>query len=306
LLLDDKLIPIKTRLDLEKQQYRIIGNHSAVKICHWTKAGLVSDRVCFKQKWYNIRSHRCLQCSTWLACLNKCIYCWRSVRSFGKTTPIDEPSELIDEMIKQQRLLLSGFKGYEKVDKKKWKESQNPNNVALSLIGESLLYPKLSEVLKEFHKRKFTSFLVTKGTLPKKLSALDEEPTNLYISVCAPDKEIYEKVDRPLIPNGWEKQMESLELMKSFNCNKVIRITLVKGWNMNHPEKYAKLILKAEPDFIEPKAFIHIGEAQQRLPRDTMPSMEDVREFAKKLSEFTEYIIKDEDIASRVVLLTKK
>jgi len=49
---------------------------------------------------------------------------------------VDEPSEIIDELIKSQRLLLTGFKGNQKVDKKKWKEAQNPTNAALSLIGE--------------------------------------------------------------------------------------------------------------------------------------------------------------------------
>jgi tRNA wybutosine-synthesizing protein 1 len=219
---------------------------------------------------------------------------------------VDEPSELIDEMIKQQRLLLSGFKGYEDVNMKKWKEAQNPSNVALSLIGESLLYSKLSEILKEFHKKDFTSFLVTKGTLPEKLAKLEEEPTNLYISLCAPDKETYKKIDRPLTSKSWEKQMKSLELMKSFSCRKVIRLTLVKGWNMKTPEKYANLIKRAEPDFLEPKAYMHVGESQKRLPREAMPTMEEVRKFAKELSDSTGFKIKDEDTSSKIVLLANK
>jgi tRNA wybutosine-synthesizing protein 1 len=219
---------------------------------------------------------------------------------------IDEPSTIIEELIKAQRQLLSGFKGNINVDKKKWKEAQTPNNAALSLIGESLLYPKISDLLKEFHKRNFTTFLVTKGTLPEKLKKLEVEPTNLYISLCAPDEETYMKVDNPLVKDGWKKMNESLELMKSFSCRKVIRLTLVKGLNMKYPERYAKLILKAEPDFIEPKAFMRIGEAMKRLPHKAMPSHEDVVDFAKKLSEFTGYKIKDEFKPSRVVLLSRK
>lgn len=302
-------LPQKIKSILHKEGYRIVGKnqHSAVKICRWTKEALRHGRHCFK-RWYGVESHRCLQCTTWLACLNRCLYCWRSIRPLGpdpEKTQVDDPLEIIEEAIKQQRLLLSGFKGYEKIDIKKWKEAQNPNNVALSLIGESLLYPKLSELLEEFHKRKFTSFLVTKGTLPERLAKLSEEPTNLYISVCAPDKETYEKIDMPLTPKSWEKQMKSLELMRSFSCNKVIRITLVKGWNMKDPEKYVKLIEKAEPNFIEPKAYMWVGESQKRLPKDAMPSMEEVREFAKKLADASGYKIKDEDLSSRVVLLAK-
>jgi tRNA wybutosine-synthesizing protein 1 len=218
---------------------------------------------------------------------------------------IDEPSEIIDKLIKAQRLLLTGFKGNLKVDRKKWKEAQNPTNAALSLIGDSVLYPRFSELLGEFHRRKFSTFLVTKGTSPEKLKSLEVEPTNLYISLCAPDKETYMKVDNPLVKDGWERMKDSLELMKSFNCRKIIRITLVKGLNMKNPEKYAKLILKAKPDFIEPKGYMWVGESQNRLPMDSMPFHEDVVEFAKKLSEFTGYQIKDEFKPSRVVLLAR-
>jgi tRNA wybutosine-synthesizing protein 1 len=219
---------------------------------------------------------------------------------------IDEPTEIIDELIKAQRLLLTGFKGNMKVDKKKWEEAQTPNNAALSLIGDSILYPKISELLQEFHKRKFSTFLVTKGTSPEKLESLEVEPTNLYISLCAPDEETYIKVDQPLVKDGWKRMNESLELMKGFSCKKIIRLTLVKRFNMHSPEKYAKLILKAEPDFIEPKGFMWVGESQKRLPMNSMPYHKDVVEFAKKLSEFTGYCIKDEFEPSSVVLLAKK
>jgi len=219
---------------------------------------------------------------------------------------IDEPSEIIEEMINAQRLLLSGFKGNIKVDRKKWEEAQNPTNFAISLVGESILYPKVSELIKELHKRKASTFLLTKGIVPEKIKSLDVEPTNFYISLCAPDKETFIKVDRPIISNAWNKQMESLELMKSFDCRKVIRLTLVKNLNLKDPEKYAKLILKAEPDFIEAKAYFHVGESQKRLPKDAMPFMDDIRKFAQELSEHVGYHIKDEDTSSRVVLLSKR
>jgi tRNA wybutosine-synthesizing protein 1 len=295
-----------------KQGYRIVGKHqhSAVKICRWTKESLRHDRVCFKQKWYGIESHRCLQCTVSLSCLNRCVYCWRTFHPiFEKEMSkkaIDEPSEIIDELIKAQRLLLTGFKGNEKADKKKWKESQNPTNAALSLIGDSILYPRFSELLEEFHKRNFSTFLVTKGTSPEKLKILEVEPTNLYISLCAPDEETYMKIDNPIVKDGWKRMNESLELMKSFDCRKILRLTLVKGLNMKNPEKYAKLILKAEPDFIEPKGFVHVGEAQKRLPRDSMPSHDEIKVFAQQLSELTGYNIKDDSPESRVVLLSKK
>ncbi|HKZ45557.1 MAG TPA: 4-demethylwyosine synthase TYW1 [archaeon] len=302
----------QTIKNLEKSGYRFVGKqkHSAVKICEWTRKSLSQGRVCFKQKFYGIQSHRCCQCTTSLFCLSRCLYCWRSFKAFLskdiKESAIDEPSEIIDEMIKSQRLLLTGFKGNTKVDIKKWEEAKTPTNFAISLVGESILYPKISEFLEELKKRKASTFLLTKGLAPERIKALETEPTNFYISLCAPDKRTFTKVDRPIIPNAWKKQMESLELMKSFNCRKVIRLTLVKNLNLKDPEKYAKLILKAEPDFIEAKAYFHLGESQKRLSRDSMPSMEDIRQFSQELAENVGYAIKDEDLASRVVLLTKK
>ncbi|MFQ5986189.1 MAG: 4-demethylwyosine synthase TYW1, partial [Thermoplasmata archaeon] len=46
---------------LEKQGYKLIGSHSGVKLCHWTKQSLKHDRGCYKQHFYGIDSHRCMQ-----------------------------------------------------------------------------------------------------------------------------------------------------------------------------------------------------------------------------------------------------
>jgi len=294
---------------LLKQGYRIVGSHSGVKICEWTRKSLTQGRYCYKQKWYGIESHRCLQCSLALFwCLNRCLYCWRSFRVFlGAEMDVkpDEPEWLLDGLIKAQRELLIGYKGNIKVAPSRWEEAQNPTNVAISLIGESVLYPYLSEFIELAEKRGMKSFLVTKGTYPEGLEKLRVEPTNLYISVCAPDGETFNRLERPIKRNGWEAQMRSLELMKSFNCRKVIRITLVKGYNMHNIEGYAKLIERAEPDYIEPKAYMRVGESIKRLPEDAMPSCENVLEFAEKLAGETGYIVEDFFKPSRVALLSK-
>jgi len=52
---------------LEKQQYRIYRDHSAVKMCHWLKESLIHGRSCYKQDFYGIRSHRCLHTSAFSA-----------------------------------------------------------------------------------------------------------------------------------------------------------------------------------------------------------------------------------------------
>jgi len=102
--------------------------------------------------------------------------------------------------------------------------------------------------------------------------------------------------------------IDSLRIMKMFNrSRKVIRLTLVKGYTMRDPERYAELIRIADPDFIECKGYMHVGESQKRLPRNAMPSVMEVEDFAKRLQSHLkgyEYIAKD--VPSRVCLLAKK
>ena len=299
------MIPSGLRKELVHQHYKVVGNHSAVKLCFWLRKSMRDGGVCYKQKFYGIQSHRCMQMTPWLLCENRCLYCWRIMEKTKiKIDKIDSPEEIIDGCIQGQRQLISGFKGFGGVNLRKWKEAQNPNNAAISLVGEPTLYPKLSGLIEEFHKRKFSTFLVTNGQFPEALEKI-EEPTNLYISLDAPDRDSYKRIDRPSLPDFWERMNKSLELMGSFSCRKVLRLTLVKGHNMKSPEKYAKLIRKAGPDFVEAKGYVHVGESQKRLPREAMPVHTEVKAFAEEISRHSGYTLKDEQKESRVVLLSK-
>ena len=299
------MIPKEAKERFTNAGYRIVGNHSAVAICHWTKESLRRNRICYKEKWYGIKSHRCLEMTPALVwCTHQCQFCWRPLEFTMKGEPKpDEPAEIIDGCISARRLLLTGFKGSDRVDKKKWEEAIDPTSAAISLAGEPTLYPRIAELIAEFKKRKMTTFLVTNGTRPDRLKSLTIEPTNLYISLCAPDKQTYLKVNRPLISDGWERLNESLELMKSFSCRTVLRLTLVKGLNVKSPKKYAELVKKAEPSIIEPKGYSWVGESRQRLGEENVPTMEDMRKFATALADKTGYKIEDEDEPSKVFLL---
>jgi len=302
------VIPEGARRRFLSAGYRIVGRHSAVEVCHWTRESLRRGRACYKERWYGIESHRCMEMTpalTW--CTHTCLFCWRPLEYTVCGEPeADDPGEIIDGCIEARRRLLTGFKGNAEVDEGKWKEAMEPTNAAISLAGEPTLYPRISDLLGEFRRRGVTTFLVTNGTRPDRLQALETEPTSLYISLCAPDRETYLQVHRPLIGYGWERLNESLVLMRSFSCRTVIRLTLVKGLNMRDSDGYAELILKAEPDFVEPKGFIHVGEARERLPGSAMPTHQEIREFAQRLSELTNYRFKDQSPQSRVALLSRK
>jgi tRNA wybutosine-synthesizing protein 1 len=94
-----------------------------------------------------------------------------------------------------------------------------------------------------------------------------------------------------------------MDILPSLDTRKVIRHTLVDGWNMGWEEEYAKLDLKAEPNFIEPKGFVFVGPSRLRMKIDNMPSHEKVKVFSNKLKELMGYELLDEREESRVVLL---
>jgi tRNA wybutosine-synthesizing protein 1 len=299
------MIPEEIRKTMVRQNYKIVGNHSAVKICSWLKKSIRNEGVCYKQKFYGIQSHRCLQMTPWIQCPNRCIFCWRVIEKIPvEIDRIDDPKDIIRGCIEEQRKLLTGFKGLGRANKEKYREAQNPNQAAISLVGEPTMYPKISELIQEFHKMKFTTFLVTNGQYPERLDGI-EEPTNLYISLDAPDNATYRKLDRPILTDHWKRLMNSLELMKSFSCRRVIRLTMVKGWNIKLVEKYAKLIEKTDADFIEVKGYMFVGESQKRLSLENMPRHKEVKEFSEKISKASGYTYKDEQARSRVVLLSK-
>jgi tRNA wybutosine-synthesizing protein 1 len=246
-------------------------------------------------------------------CNMHCHFCWRahsgdrSDLKWKETPEIewDEPEHIVEACIAAQKKILSGYGGNLRADKFKFREALKPSHVAISLTGEPTLYPHLGELIRVFHLRGFTTFLVSNGTLPEALTKLSEEPTQLYVSLCAFDEESFLKTCQPQFAGAWAKLNETLSLLSSFKCPTVLRLTLVRHLNMLHPKLYAKLIEKANPTYIEPKAYMHVGFSRLRLGFENMPSHEEIRSFAEELSKETGYNVLDEASDSRVVLLSR-
>jgi len=306
-------VPEELLQALRRQRYHLIGRHSAVKRCRWLWQSIVNGRPCYKQKFYGIESHRCIQMTPSLFdCTMRCLFCWRIQPgdlglSWTEGAPAhwDEPEEIIDGCIKVQRALVSGYKSNPKADRRKYLESLQPRHVAISLAGEPTLYPKIGELIEGFHKRGFTTFLVTNGTLPEVLSNISCEPTQLYVSFYAHNKDLLRKTCRPKIGDAWERIQETLGLLSSFNCRTVVRLTLVRGLNLEKPTEYARVLEKASPTYIETKAYMHVGFSQLRLKFENMPTHRDIRKFAEELGESLGYNLLDEAPESRVVLLSR-
>ena len=311
------LLPEEFLGKLKKQKYQVVRRHSGVKACRWTRKALTGSGVCYKQKFYGIKSHRCLQMTPTMGfCTNHCLHCWRVEPDdiniqwdellLEKLEDPDPPADIVDGCLEAQKRILSGYKptGHSKVSWDKWNEAMEPNQVAISLSGEPTLYPYINELIEEFKARRMSTFLVSNGTRPKVIENLSK-PTMFYISLYGPDKSTYLRVARPIEPNNWEKLNESLELMNSFNSNTVLRLTLINQVNLLHPEGYAKLIEKANPTFVEAKAYMYVGYSRSRLNFEHMPEFSQIQDFAKQLSAHTGYDILDVSRPSRVVLLSR-
>lgn len=294
------------RQELEKQGYRLVGRHSAIKVCTWCKKAIRSDGVCYKNTFYGINSWRCIQMSPWFACTHRCVFCWRDVRENLVPEKIDDPKDIVDGCIRAHKEILQGFGGNDKRDKERYQEALKPLHFAISLTGEPCLYPRLPGLVDEIHSRGMTTFIVTNGTVPGMLKQLlDHQPTQMYMTLPAPDKETYLKTCNPVDESCWDKLQESLSLIKGFRRS-CLRLTLVKGVNMVNPEGYAELINKADPAFVEVKAYMWVGRSRDRLEQKNMPLHEEIVEFAEKLSVILGWKIIDAKPESRVVLLMKQ
>jgi tRNA wybutosine-synthesizing protein 1 len=216
----------------------------------------------------------------------------------------DNPENIIEGCIREQKRILSGYKANSKANQKKILEALTPKHAAISLAGEPTLYPYLDGLIEGFHKRGLTTFLVSNGTVPETLSDLSSEPTQLYISVSAFNKKTFSQVCRPHVPDAWSKLNRTLELLPSFKCSTVIRLTLARHMNLKHPEVYAHLIRKASPTYVEPKAYMHVGFSRLRLGYKNTPTHPEIKDFAVKLANEMGYNILDESADSRVVLLS--
>jgi len=302
---------------LEEKHYRVVGNHSAVQICRWTKNSLTGKGSCYKENFYGIKSHKCCQMSPFVSCPNNCLHCWRPIELDFNLKPIlkeknfDDPEKIIGECIKKQRKLINGFPGGKDVNMKKFEEAQEPDQFAISLIGEPTLYPKIGELVEKLREKGKTSFIVTNGLYPEKLRELKKEkqlPTQIYISLNSPNKEEYNKWHKSKEKNAWEKFNESLEIMSGLETRTAIRVTLIKDVNLKDKflEGFSKLIKKANPDFVEVKSYMALGHARKRFGYECMPEHKDIKEYSKKLVEkLPEYKFLDEQEMSRIVLLGK-
>ncbi|KAK9813456.1 hypothetical protein WJX73_010618 [Symbiochloris irregularis] len=276
------------RAALTRQGYSLIGSHSGVKLCRWTKSMLRGRGGCYKHSFYGIESHRCMETTPSLACANKCVFCWRH-----HTNPVgrewrwqmDEPQAIVEGAIASHVRMVRSFSGAPGVQESRLQEGYQIRHCALSLVGEPIMYPRINELLDDLHSRDISSFLVTNAQFPNRIRHLGPV-TQLYVSVDAATRDELKAIDRPLFSDFWERFRECLTLLRDKHQRTVYRLTLVKGWNMAEIANYAALLELGRPDFVEIKGVTYCGSSGgSKLTMQNVPFHDDVREFGKALCE---------------------
>jgi tRNA wybutosine-synthesizing protein 1 len=308
---------------LKKQKYQLSGKNTAVKKCRWTHNALRENRYCYKQ-FYGIQSHRCIQFSPTLICNFVCQFCWRihesdiglpnmykeyTLKKNAQSLKdiFDEPKEVVKDILESQRKIICGYKPY--VESSKYEEALNPKHATLSLTGEPFLYPWISQLIKELKNSGLTVFIVTNGSVPETIEKIIEDrsyPTQLYITLPTPGLENFLKIQRPLDKKkALEKIWQTLHILgKGVPFRTVARLTVAEGYNLIDPVGYAEMINMMVPSFIEVKGVVHVGAAENRLPRSAMPSHSNILSFSRELESFTNYKIVRESEVSRLVILS--
>ncbi|PWW79864.1 hypothetical protein C7212DRAFT_355604 [Tuber magnatum] len=277
---------------LTKQGYTIVGSHSGVKICRWTKSALRGRGSCYKFSFYGIKSHLCMETTPSLSCSNKCVFCWRHGTNPVGTTwrwKVDPPEEIFKGVVEGHFRKIKMMKGVPGVRADRFSEAFKIRHCALSLVGEPIFYPYINEFLHLLHSSKISSFLVCNAQHPAQLAALGHV-TQLYVSIDASNKDSLKKIDRPLHRDFWERFQQCLDILreKRNRHRTVFRLTLVKGFNIeDEVQGYADLVEKGLPCFVEVKGVTYCGTStagEAGLTMKNVPFYEEVVSFVEALN----------------------
>ncbi|AJV93489.1 CLL_collapsed_G0053810.mRNA.1.CDS.1 [Saccharomyces cerevisiae] len=277
-----------TYKNLTKQGYKVIGSHSGVKICRWTKNELRGKGSCYKKSLFNIASSRCMELTPSLACSSKCVFCWRhgtNPVSKNWRWEVDEPEYILENALKGHYSMIKQMRGVPGVIAERFAKAFEVRHCALSLVGEPILYPHINKFIQLLHQKGITSFLVCNAQHPEALRNI-VKVTQLYVSIDAPTKTELKKVDRPLYKDFWERMVECLEILKTVQNHQrtVFRLTLVKGFNMGDISAYADLVQRGLPSFIEVKGATFSGSSDGNgnpLTMQNIPFYEECVNFVK-------------------------
>lgn len=284
-----ELLYPKLRQNLEKQGYRLVGSHSGVKLCRWTKSMLRGRGGCYKHTFYDINSSQCMEMTPSLACANKCVFCWRH-----HTNPIsrhfrwkqDPPELLIAQGMAGHYQMIKQMRGVPGVTPERLATAMQIRHCALSLVGEPIMYPQINGFCDLLHENHISSFMVTNAQFPEQLRDL-KPVVQLYLSIDAPTPEELKRIDRPLFEDYWDRCLSCVKELAKKPQRTVFRLTLVNLYNTENVRAYADLVAMGQPDFIEVKGVTYCGTSTSSTltMKDNVPRHDEVIGFCAALCE---------------------
>lgn len=295
-----------TYKSLTKQGYTIVGSHSGVKICRWTKSALRGRGSCYKFAFYGIKSHLCMETTPSLACSNKCVFCWRHgtnpVAKLNWRWELDPPEKVFEGALQGHYQKIKQMRGVPGIQLDRFQEAFKVRHCALSLVGEPIFYPHINEFVGMLHNDHISSFLVCNAQHPDQLAKL-HKVTQLYVSIDAPTKTDLKKVDRPLNSDFWERLISCLDILRTTQAHQrtVFRLTLVKGFNMTDVESYADMVERAQPSQIEIKGATFCGSSNGNgnpLTMQNIPFYDECKIFVESLAKELQRRGQDYEIAA--------
>ncbi|KAF3847345.1 hypothetical protein F7725_020373 [Dissostichus mawsoni] len=281
-----EMITPALREALTKQGYKLIGSHSGVKLCRWTKSMLRGRGGCYKHTFYGIESHRCMETTPSLACANKCVFCWRH-----NTNPVgtewrwkmDPAEKILEDALEKHQTMIRQFRGVPGVKPERYEEGLAVKHCALSLVGEPIMYPEINTFIRLLHTHHISSFLVTNAQFPEEIRSL-VPVTQLYVSVDASTKDSLKRIDRPLFKDFWPRFLDSLRALGE-KTEDGVQADAVKAWNVEEMQAYSELSL-GQPDFIEVKGVTYCGDSPaSTLTMANVPWHQEVVTFVQELAD---------------------
>ena len=197
-----------------KQGYLFFSpaSSAALKPCLWCKRALTGGEMCYKHQFYGIDSHRCVQMTPTLRCNQRCLFCWRSFEHEVADEVECLPETILAGIKKLQKKALAGYNAVldNTVTEERWQEALAPRHVAISLSGEPTLYSRLPGTCRSLQRKRVHH--ICRQQRYKSRRARPVRPFQQYVSLDAPNTEIYEKTCRPMgdAEEFWSRIRESL------------------------------------------------------------------------------------------------
>ncbi|KAM7398918.1 hypothetical protein PAMP_018222 [Pampus punctatissimus] len=258
-----EMITPSLREALTKQGYKLIGSHSGVKLCRWTKFVCCSP---FLLSVPTTRHHTNPVGTEWR---------WK----------MDPAEKILQDSLEKHQNMIRQFRGVPGVKPERYKEGLAVKHCALSLVGEPIMYPEINAFVRLLHSHHISSFLVTNAQFPNEIRSL-VPVTQLYVSVDASTKDSLKKIDRPLFKDFWTRFLDSLKALGEKRQRTVYRLTLVKAWNVEEMQAYSELIALGQPDFIEVKGVTYCGDSSaSSLTMANVPWHQEVVAFVQQLAD---------------------